>query len=119
MDGLSLPFDELSYEDGQFEMANLRPRTTGLPFVVFISQRGGARHDVRVKVAPDPNPPKFRASVSVRPGVEIMAGDLAAADLELVRAWIDHNRDVLVRYWEGDIAFTEDAIEALRPLPQP
>jgi hypothetical protein len=35
-----------------FEMANLRPERTGLPFVVFISQRGGARHDVRVKLAP-------------------------------------------------------------------
>ena len=30
-----------------FDMANLRPDRTGLPFVVFISQRGGARHDVR------------------------------------------------------------------------
>jgi hypothetical protein len=34
-----------------YRMANLRPERTGLPFVVFISQRGGARHDVRVKVA--------------------------------------------------------------------
>src|SRR5436305_14358246 len=31
---------------GGFEMANLRPDRTGLPFVVFISQRGGARHDL-------------------------------------------------------------------------
>ena len=31
-----------------FEMANLRPERTGLPFVVFISQKGGAQHDVRV-----------------------------------------------------------------------
>jgi hypothetical protein len=34
-----------------FEMANLRPERTGLPFVVFISQRGGARRDVRIKLA--------------------------------------------------------------------
>jgi hypothetical protein len=34
-----------------YEMANLRPERTGLPFVVFISQRAGANHAVRVKVS--------------------------------------------------------------------
>jgi hypothetical protein len=34
-----------------FEMANLQPECTGLPFVVFISQKCGERYDVRVKVA--------------------------------------------------------------------
>ena len=33
-----------------FEMANLRPDRTNLPFVVWVSQKDGARHDVRVKV---------------------------------------------------------------------
>ncbi len=37
-----------------FEMANLRPTTTGQPFIVFISQRGAARHAARVKVAAAP-----------------------------------------------------------------
>lgn len=30
-----------------YEMANLRPDTTGLPFVVWTSQRAGAPQDVR------------------------------------------------------------------------
>ena len=33
-----------------FEMANLYPDTTGLPMTVWVSPRGSARHDVRVKV---------------------------------------------------------------------
>jgi hypothetical protein len=33
-----------------FEMANLYPDTTGLPMTVWVSPRGNARHDVRVKV---------------------------------------------------------------------
>jgi hypothetical protein len=33
-----------------FEMANLYANTTGLPMTVWISPRGNARHDVRVKV---------------------------------------------------------------------
>jgi hypothetical protein len=36
--------------DELFEMANLFPRTTGLPITVWVSPRGNARHDVRVKV---------------------------------------------------------------------
>src|SRR4051794_23718638 len=36
--------------DELFEMANLFPRTTGLPMTVWVSPRGNARHDVRVKV---------------------------------------------------------------------
>jgi hypothetical protein len=37
-----------------FKMANLRPRRTGLPFAVFISQKGEVRHDVRVNLARGP-----------------------------------------------------------------
>jgi hypothetical protein len=36
--------------DELFEMANLFPRTTGLAMTVWVSSRGNARHDVRVKV---------------------------------------------------------------------
>jgi hypothetical protein len=36
--------------DELFELANLFPRTTGLPMTVWVSPRGNARHDVRVKV---------------------------------------------------------------------
>jgi hypothetical protein len=32
--------------DDLFEMANLFPRTTGLPMTVWVSPRGIARHDV-------------------------------------------------------------------------
>jgi hypothetical protein len=37
-----------------FGMANLRHKTAGLPFVVFISQKDEARHAARVKVSPEP-----------------------------------------------------------------
>ncbi len=101
-----------------FEMANLRPERTGLPFVVFISQKGGARHDVRVKIA---RGAKVRASemitVAVRPNVRVMRGALDPDDLARLAEWIELNRDVLVDYWNGIIEYTEDAIGALKPLP--
>jgi hypothetical protein len=100
-----------------FEMANLRPERTGLPFVVFISQKGGARHDVRVKVAPGARVrPSEMVTVAVRPAVRVIRGSLEASDLALLRQWIELNRDVLVKYWDGVIEYTEDAIAALRPI---
>ena len=36
--------------DDLFEMANLFPRTTGLPMTVWLSPRGNARDDVRITV---------------------------------------------------------------------
>jgi hypothetical protein len=103
-----------------FEMANLRPERTGLPFVVFISQRGGARHDVRVKVAPSARVrPSEMATVALRPSVRIVSGSLDPRDLNLLRQWIDLNRQVLIDYWDGTIGYTEDAMSALRPIVPP
>ena len=98
-------------------MSNLSPRKTGLPFVVWISPRGGARHDVRIKVSPSPKaqPGEF-ISVSVRPDVAVIEGNLPAGHLKLLRRWVELNRDVLVKFWEGEIEYTEDVLELLRPV---
>jgi len=98
-------------------MANLRPERTGLPFVVFISQRGGARHDVRVEVAHSAKarPPEM-VTVAVRPNVRAIRGKLETSDFALLRRWIELNQEVLVKYWDGEIEYTEDAIAALQPI---
>jgi hypothetical protein len=101
-----------------FHMANVRPERSGLPFMVFISEKGGARRDVRVKVSPGPRVREFIATVSVRPEVNVIEGRMAAHDLAKLRTWIELNRDVIVRYWDGDILYTEDALDALRALPE-
>jgi len=113
MDGLQ-PND--TDEGDLFEMANVRPEFSGLPFIVWISERGNARHDVRVKVSPGPRVREFVASVSVRPTVEVVAGELDAKDFDLVARWIDLNRDVIVKFWDGDILYTDEALAALRKL---
>jgi hypothetical protein len=100
-----------------FEMANVRPERTGLPFVVFISQKGGARHDVRIKLA---RGAKVRASemitVAVRPMPRIIQGKMNTHELDLVRQWIELNMQVLVDYWNGDIEYTEDALHSIKPI---
>ncbi len=103
-----------------FEMANLRPERTGLPFVVFISQKGGARHDVPIKLARTAKVrPSELLSVAVRPVPRLVRGALTSQEFDLVRRWIDLNRRVLIDYWNGDIEYTEDALSALIPISQP
>jgi hypothetical protein len=100
-----------------YVMANLRPERTGLPFVVFISQRGGARHDVRVKVARAAMVrPSEMVTVALRPSVRVVRGRLDPHDLSLLRQWIDLNEQILIDYWNGVIGYTEDALNALRPI---
>jgi hypothetical protein len=100
-----------------YEMANLRPERTGLPFVVFISQKGGARHDVRVKLARGAKVhPSDMITVAVRPAPRIIRGRLNRQEFDLVRRWIELNMDVLVDYWNGDIEYTEDALDAIKPV---
>jgi hypothetical protein len=105
--------------DDLFEMANLSPALTGLPMVVWISERGRARHDARVKVSLAHGRrarPDRTASVSVRPTVEIVAGpELDRRDLELVRQWIELNREAIIAYWNNDL-LTDEVIARLKPV---
>jgi len=100
-----------------YEMANLRPERTGLPFVVFISQKGGARHDLRVKVARGAKVrPSEMVTVAIRPAIRVVRGALDPRDLALLTRWIDLNRNTLIEYWNGGIEYTEDAIAAIIPV---
>jgi hypothetical protein len=104
--------------EGLFEMANLSPKRTGLPFVVWISPKAGAPQDVRVKVSKGPkvNPAEL-ISVAIRPDVHVVGGgEMSAHDLALLRKWLALNQDVIIKYWDGEIEYTEDAIAALKPV---
>lgn len=99
--------------EAPFEMANLFPKHTGLPFVVWISARGGARHDVRVKVSRGAKAlPGDMASVGLRPEVQIIEGAMNPADFERLKSWIERNRATLISYWDGDI----DTLDAIAKL---
>ena len=108
--------------DDLFAMANLSPARTGLPMIVWISERGRAQHDARVKVSLVHGRrvrPDRTASVSVRPTVEVVAGpQFGRRDLELVRQWIELNREAILAYWDGDL-LTVEVIARLKPLPPP
>ena len=100
-----------------YGMANLRSERTGLPFIVFISQRDDARHAARVKVSPNPRVAKGRISSHSPSPFEHEAGArLSGAEERDLDRWIALNRTVLEGYWDGTIEYTEDALALLRSL---
>jgi hypothetical protein len=92
--------------DALFEMANLFPRTTGLPMTVWVSPRGNARHDVRIKVNTTHGDQMNIAStavVGVRPTPHVIAGNLSPDDQRAVFEWVSLNAAAIVDYWHGRI----------------
>jgi hypothetical protein len=106
-------------EDELFEMANLYPRTTGLPMTVWVGPRGNARHDVRVKAnMTHGNQMNIdnTAVVGVRPLPHVIVGRLSPEDERAMAAWISLNAAAIIAYWDGDID-TLELMHALKPLP--
>jgi hypothetical protein len=105
--------------DELFEMANLYPRTTGLPMTVWVSPRGNARHDVCIKANMTHGNQmtiENTAVVAVRPAPHLIAGRLSADDQRAVLDWIALNATAIIGYWDGDID-TVQLSQLLRPLP--
>ena len=108
----------MSEADELYEMANLYPAETGLPMTVWVSPRGRARHDVRVKVNRSHGNRMTitnTAIVAVRPLPRLVTGRLAPADEQAVFQWVKLNEDALVAYWNGLIGTIELA-RRLQPL---
>lgn len=103
--------------DDLFEMANLYPRTTGLPMTVWVSPRGGARHDARVKVSRhggDRMVPEDAAVVGIRPQPSLIERSLGRREFDLVVRWIGLNQTALIEDWDGGIDTIELGARLLR-----
>jgi hypothetical protein len=108
----------VSPEDDLFEMANLFPRTTGLPMTVWVSPRGNAQHDIRVKVnRTHGNQMNISdtAVVGVGPSPHVILDGLSPKDETAVLDWVALNTDALVAYWDGQID-TVQLGQRLKPL---
>jgi hypothetical protein len=95
-------------QDAPYDMANLFPDSTGLPMTIWISARGYAQHDVRIKAnQQDGNrmDPGNTAVVAVRPGPSLLHGTLSTAQQAKLFDWVSRNEAILVELWEGSIDF--------------
>ena len=119
-DEAPLAWDAQDEEDDPYLMANLYPRTTGLPMTIWVSERGGARHDVRLKVSTVHGARAIRkeeqAVVALRPQPRLLHGALDRGDLDAVLSWISLNQAVVIEYCNGE-ADTAELIGRLKPLP--
>ncbi len=107
--------------DEGWSLTKLRPRDTGLPMAVWVTENDGYPHDVRVKVSLlQGGAGSWRhdsVSVGVRPQPqEIVAGSLPAADFALVGRWIELNRQTIIDHWDGAISALDLRLH-LRRLP--
>jgi hypothetical protein len=113
-------------KDELFLMANLYPKRTGLPFIVWISVRvansvlGSSSHVIRAKVSRGPKiKPEELITVGLLPKVYELSADeyqLTREELALLQQWVDLNWGVLIEYWNEDID-TVEVIERLKKLP--
>ena len=95
--------------DSLFEMANLFPRTTGLPMTVWVTPLGGARHDARINVSLTPRKIDITntAVVAIRPHPRLVAGDLSGQDFDAVSRWCTANQAALLEFWDETIDSVE------------
>lgn len=113
------PIAEEAHEENEgFDLANIPPRVSGLPMVVWLSDGTGVRHDLRVKVSQE-HGPRIRtrdwAVVSVNPEPHLLHGDLSSRDFDSVVRWIRLNEAVIVDFREGRL-FTDELLARLQPL---
>jgi Domain of unknown function (DUF4160) len=105
-------------EEESFDVTILPPRNTGLPFVVYISQNTGVVPYVRIEIVRKPRMSRSdTVKVAIIPTTRLMAGYLSSQELALVTRWVDLNRDTLIKYWDGEIAYTEDVFPVLKAVP--
>ena len=97
-----------------YAMTNVRPQRTGMPFTVWVSPKGNARHDVRVKVGYHPKLfPAHMGTYSLRPFAYVVGERLSSDDEKVLKQWIDKNIDVVLAHWYGDIEYSEELLEKL------
>ncbi len=72
---------------------------------VWVSPRGHARHDARIKVCLTPGRMDIgdTAVVGIRLVPWLIEGDLPPADLHAVSRWVALNEAALIEFWNEDI----------------
>jgi len=102
-----------------FLMANIQRSKTGLPFVVWISQRQPGAPDTELWLWASGNP-RFETTDELThihclgPELQVIRiRDVLSGEKKSLQRWVDLNREVLLRHWNGNIDSAE-ALERIR-----
>ena len=110
---------DIGPDEDLFDMANLSPNLTGLPMVVWISERGRgqARRAGQGFARPLLGERALTRRHRFRYGrtcVWSRVRCLTRATWSWSRCWVELNRDALLAYWNGDL-LTDEVIARLQP----
>ncbi len=106
---------DLDDDEAGWGMTKVSPRRSGLPMAVWVTPNDGYPHDVRIKVATiHGGRGSWRSDavpVAIRPEVRQVAGQpLSTEDLNLVKRWVDLNRQTIIDLWDGRIDSDPDEL---------
>jgi hypothetical protein len=114
----------VSLSDFGYLSTDLSPDSTGLPFVVFVYPKWGSDRQARIKISRSRRIWRQNQFLSVAIGPPVRAirngcgPRLTHDELDLLFRWIELNRAVLLRHWNGETD-SGDIIEAVKPIPTP
>lgn len=106
-----------------FSMANAVSEDTGLPMVIYISQKN-ALHGPHIKVSKTYGDKSlsgdwFSMTIGTSPKIidKVDTGKITARDINLLIDFIQLNQDLLLQYWEQALPLsTKKMLISLRPL---
>lgn len=90
-----------------YEMSNLTKDETGIPFTIFVSAKGGAKHQCRIKVS------QSRGKMTVEDSVSVTVTDspvfigkhkFDTRTVNDIKTFIKKNKSVLLAYWNSTIS---------------
>lgn len=96
---MNIYFKTMNLKEAQiFDMSNLRPAKTGLPFQVWYGPKVPAHKPRIIVIFPEGK------DLSVEIESHKVTGDsriVSKKDLKLLFEWIDLNKDILLDYWNN------------------
>ena len=89
-----------------YAMANVQPKTTGLPMTIYISNKN-ARHGPRIKVSQQYGNQMnaselFSMTIEEDPRIIGKPGRIRVSDIGKVNMFIQANRELLLDYWRQE-----------------
>lgn len=108
----------LHKEETLFEMANLKPKDTGLPMVIWASPKMG-KHGPRIKVQSERGTKTKTnnwCSVSISDNPVILRGKLSNEDFKLAKEFIEMNKESLLNFWNDEFDSLGDFLISLKKI---
>jgi hypothetical protein len=101
-----------------FDLMNLGPQSTGLPFWVWVMQEFGWKRAPRLMVSREARLARSKMMmVTILPPIHVLRHrSLDEPEMQLLERWIEMNRELLVAYWSDMEMCSVTTANALKPV---